>query len=224
MEFVEIFEGERAQRFDSDIRVRIPGYESILHLATAAIASAHPAGSILSVGCGTGQDVLHLARDPAYRVTAIDPSPDMIAFAAARFRGLGIERVDLRCSVVSDLPAEPRYDAALLCFVLHFIPDDGAKDRLLEQIARRLLPGGTLVLTDFARTDAFAENLSMLRAYLDWFSPLAPPARDEYVARVRDRLHLIAPAEYPDRARRAGFRAIRPLYASLHVHGWILER
>lgn len=224
MEFVEIFAGERAREFDSAIRSRIPGYEAILQLATGAIASRRRSGSVLSVGCGTGQDVLQLARDPAYRVTAIDPSPDMVAIASARFRELGIEGVDLRCCSVSDLPDEPRYDAALLCFVLHFMPDDGSKDRLLAQIARRLVPGGALVLTDFARTEAFAEDLSTLAAYLERSTPMAPVARESYLARIRDRLHLLPAGEYPERARRAGFARIRPLHASLHVHGWIMER
>ncbi len=224
MEFVEIFAGGRAREFDSAIRWRIPGYETILQLATAAITRRRRSGSVLSVGCGTGQDVLQLARDPAYRVTAIDPSPDMVAIAAARFRELGIEGVDLRCCSISDLPDEPRWDAALLCFVLHFMPDDGSKDRLLEQIARRLVPGGALVLTDFARTERFADDLSTLAAYLERSSPLAPAAREEYLARIRERLHLIPASEYEERARRAGFGRIHRLYASLHVHGWVLER
>src|SRR5512133_1685927 len=143
MDFVELFAGDRARQFEANIRARIPGYDVVLRTATSQLACARPAGAVLSVGCGSGEDVVELARRSAYRVTAIDPSPDMIALAEARFRAEGVS-VDLRCCTVSGLPDEPRYDAALLCFVLHFIPDDGGKDRLLEQIARRLRPGGEL--------------------------------------------------------------------------------
>lgn len=224
MEFVELFAGERARDFDATIRKRIPAYDAVLHLATAEVACRHPAGAILSVGCGSGGDVTELARRPEYRVTAIDPSPDMVSQAAARFEAEGVRGVDLRCCTVVDLPDGPQFDAALLCFLLHFIPDDGGKDRLLEQIARRLRPGGELVLLDFCRTDAHARDMSALRVYLEWFSKMGAAEIDPYLARVQNDLHLLAPGAYPDRARRAGFSAARPFHASLHVGGWILEK
>ncbi|BDG02767.1 class I SAM-dependent methyltransferase [Anaeromyxobacter oryzae] len=223
MEFVELFAGDRARQFEATIRARIPGYDVVLQTATAQIACSRGAGAILSVGCGSGQDVIELARRPTYQVTAIDPSPDMVALAAARFRAEGILGVDLRCCTVSDLPDEPRYDAALLCFVLHFIPDDG-KERLLEQIARRLRPGGELVLMDLCRTETHARDMAALRLYLDWFSKMSAVEADAYVARVPNELHLLAPDAYAERARRAGFSTARPFYASLHVGGWILEK
>lgn len=224
MEFVELFAGERARQFEVAIRARIPAYDAVLQLATAEVACRHPAGAILSVGCGSGQDVVELARRPEYRVTAIDPSPDMVSLAAARFQAEGIQGVDLRCCTVSDLPDGPQFDAALLCFVLHFIPDDGAKDRMIGEIARRLRPGGELVLLDFCRTEAHERDLSALRVYLEWFSEMDAAEIDAYVSRVRSELHLLAPEAYADRARRAGLADARPFYASLHVGGWILEK
>lgn len=224
MEYVEVFTGDRARQFDATIRARIPGYEAVLEVANAEMACTCPAGAILSVGCGSGQDVMALARRPAYRVTAIDPSPDMVSLAAARFQAEGIRGVDIRCCTVSDLPDAPQYDAALLCFVLHFIPDDGGKDRLLAQIARRLRPGGALVLLDFCRTESHARDMSALRVHLDWFSGIDDAEADAYVSRVRNELHLLASQAYADRALRAGFSAARQFYASLHVGGWILEK
>jgi tRNA (cmo5U34)-methyltransferase len=224
MEFVELFAGDRAATFEGAIRARIPGYEGALQVAAARLAAACPRGDVLSVGCGSGQDVIQFARRPAYRVTAIDPSPDMVALARERFGAEAIAGVDLRCCTVSELPDEPAYDAAMLTFVLHFIPDDGGKDRLLAAIGRRLRPGGALAILDFCRTETHAEDLSALRVFLDWSSRMAPAEAEAYVARVRDELHLLSTAEYAERARRAGFRSARQFHASLHVSGWLLEK
>jgi SAM-dependent methyltransferase/uncharacterized pyridoxamine 5'-phosphate oxidase family protein len=224
MEYVEVFAGDRARHFDANIRARIPGYETVLEIANAQIARTCPAGAILSVGCGSGQELVPLARRPGYRITAIDPSPDMVVLASARFQAEGTRGVDVRCCTVSDLPDAPQYDAALLCFVLHFIPDDGGKDLLLAQIARRLRPGGALVLLDFCRSENHACDMAALRVYLDWFSKMDRAEADAYVARVSDELHLLPREAYAERAVRAGFSAARQFYACLHVGGWTLER
>jgi tRNA (cmo5U34)-methyltransferase len=224
MDFVELFAGDRARQFEANIRARIPGYEVVLQTATAQIARSRTSGRILSVGCGSGQDVIALARRPSYQVTAIDPSADMVTLAGERFRAEGILGIDLRCCTVSELPDEPRYDAALLCFVLHFIPDDGAKDRLLEQIAQRLRPGGELVLLDFCRTADHAADMRALRVYLEWFSRMPAAEADAYVARIRNELHLLAPEAYVHRGRQAGFSTVRTFYSSLHVRGLLFEK
>jgi SAM-dependent methyltransferase len=55
------------------------------------------AAHVLEIGCGTGEDAVHLARRGT-RVLAIDPSPLMLRIAAAKAKRLGCgERIDFRC-------------------------------------------------------------------------------------------------------------------------------
>lgn len=222
--FVDYFSGDRTRQFDANIRARIPGYQAALQAAAAIVGVHRPLGAILSVGCGTGADLVELARRPGYRVTGIDPAPDMLALAAARLASEGIQGVDLRQGTVADLPDVPAFDAALLCFVLHFLPDDGTKDRMLEGIARRLCPGGQLVVLDLCRTRDHGRNMAVLRQHLDWFWAGPPAEADAYVRRVREELHLLAAEAYPERARRAGFASAWPFHASLHVGGWVFDK
>jgi SAM-dependent methyltransferase len=95
--------------------------------------------------------------------------------------------------------------------------------RLLAHLARRLRPGGVLLLLDFCRGATPAADLAAMRVYLEWFSGMSPADAEAYLTRVRTQLHLLDAAEYPARARRAGFAALRPFLASPHVGGWVLE-
>jgi tRNA (cmo5U34)-methyltransferase len=221
--FEDYFSGEATRRFDANVRARIPGYEPALRLAAAVIAGHVPPGDVLSVGCGTGADLLELARRPGWRLTGIDPAPDMLALAEERFRAEGLSGIDLRHGTVDDLPDAPAFDAALLCFVLHFVPDDGAKERLLAGIARRLRPGGRLVLLDFCRTPEHARDMAVLRTWLAWWWDGPAAEADAYVRRVSAELYLAAADTYPARARAAGFASAWRFHASLHVTGWVFE-
>ncbi|HET9597539.1 MAG TPA: class I SAM-dependent methyltransferase [Anaeromyxobacteraceae bacterium] len=221
--FEDYFSGEATRRFDANVRARIPGYEVALRLASAVVAARVPPGDLLSVGCGTGADLVELARRPGWRVTGIDPAPDMLALAGERLRAEGLSAVELRPGTVEDLPDAPAYDAALLCFVLHFVPDDGSKERLLAGIARRLRPCGRLVLLDFCRTPEHAHDMAVLRTWLAWWWDGSPAEADAYLKRVSSELYLAAADSYPARARAAGFASAWRFHASLHVAGWLFE-
>jgi hypothetical protein len=83
-EFVELFAGDRAQRYDGAIRRLIPGYEAFLQLAVAELAAAQPAGAVLAAGCGTGQEAperrgIRATRGAAVRRGAPLPRPALRA-------------------------------------------------------------------------------------------------------------------------------------------------
>ncbi len=130
---------------------RMPGYE-LLHLLTAAqMVERLPAQArVLVVGAGTGQEILRLARArPDWQFTAADVSPDMLALAQQNFVKAGIaDRVQLHAGPLEALNSGHNHDAALLILVAHFVPHDGRKLRLLQEIAERLSPGALLLMAD----------------------------------------------------------------------------
>src|SRR3546814_8804878 len=65
----------------------------------------------------------------------------MLALAQSQVEKAGIgNRITFICNEVSALPPQPSFDAALMIGVLHHIPEDTEKARLLEDIACRLSP------------------------------------------------------------------------------------
>jgi trans-aconitate 2-methyltransferase len=96
--------------------------------------------TVLDAGCGTGLVTAALRdRLPNGHVIALDASPSMIAAAVER---LGADRVTyLTHDLMDPIPIEP-VDAVFSTATFHWIPDH---DRLFENLAAVLLPGGQLI-------------------------------------------------------------------------------
>jgi SAM-dependent methyltransferase len=94
--------------------------------------------AILEIGCGTGHNLPMLARFGT--VEAIELDPAARAMAAQR---LGRPIGDARLPELAGVP-EHHFDLVALLDVLEHVEDDRAA---LRSIARRLKPGGALLLT-----------------------------------------------------------------------------
>jgi SAM-dependent methyltransferase len=107
----------------------------------------HPV-NVLDVGCGEGLDALWLARQ-GYTVTAIDPSPTMLASARLAAKRLTRnERLKLRLLECDDNGAVGLLDAhsfdLVVCHGVIMYQDDDAS--FLANLSSLLAPGGILSL------------------------------------------------------------------------------
>ncbi len=151
-----MFTGAEADRYAEKIRARAPGYEALHEIAVAWLQGAVGSGEpIFVVGVGEEEDLLRLAKaDPTWRLTGVEPEPDMLRIGGRRIRQHGlVASVDLRQGFVSGLPTSRAYSAATAILVSHFLPDDGATVRFFADIAARLRPGATLVSADLEAGD-----------------------------------------------------------------------
>jgi SAM-dependent methyltransferase len=95
-------------------------------------------GTILELGCGTGNDADRLARE-GYSVTAIDLSAEAIERATARF-GSGV--MFLRADMAMPLPfPDSSFDAVMSNVALHMFPDSVTRS-VFAEIGRLVRPGG----------------------------------------------------------------------------------
>ena len=99
----------------------------------------------LDVGCGAGLLAEPLARLGA-QVTAVDPSPELIAAAQVHASGQSLE-IDYRAGTVEEIGGE--FDLITAMEVIEHTPDPA---KFLEAIAARLAAGGLLVLSTPNRT------------------------------------------------------------------------
>ena len=103
--------------------------------------------ALLDIGCGTGRHALELAKR-GYRVTGVDPSPEMLAFLKA-------EAVRAKLPVTASegtlrrLGVTGPFDAAY-CFMdtFRFLLTNDEILAHLRAVAKQLAPGG-IYLTDF---------------------------------------------------------------------------
>ena len=105
-------------------------------------------GSILDVGCGTGDNALYFAGR-GHRVTGIDFLAEPIARAKqkAAGRGLSVNFLVMDALALKDLPEV--FDTAIDCGLFHVFSDDDRR-RYVEGLATVVKPGGRLLLLCFS--------------------------------------------------------------------------
>lgn len=105
-----------------------------------------PAGRVVVVGCGYGDDAAELARR-GLTVTAFDVAPSAVRAAAGRFSDLP---VDWRTGDLFNLPREwiGAFDLVVEIFTIQALPLD-LRGRASLAVRSLVAPGGTLFL--FAR-------------------------------------------------------------------------
>jgi S-adenosylmethionine-diacylgycerolhomoserine-N-methlytransferase len=142
---------------------------------------AAPGTAVLEMGCGTGRNLVKLARlAPAARLYGVDVSAEMLATAARTLDRAGLgDRVRLAQAGGQgfDPQAEfgiERFDTIYFSYVLSMIPDwRVVVERALDQLA----PGGTLAVVDFG--DQLAAPAWRRRLLLGWLSLFDVHPRDE---------------------------------------------
>jgi tRNA (cmo5U34)-methyltransferase len=128
--------------YDEQRRKIIPGFERFYETLLDRIktGSKEP-NRVIDLGAGTGLATKLLTNHyPESQVRLVDASEEMLAEARNTLDGESFN------FVVQDLETieleEKSWDAAISALVLHYLPDD-KKIRLLEQVYRGLVPGGT---------------------------------------------------------------------------------
>jgi SAM-dependent methyltransferase len=117
---------------------------------SAALAGLQAGQTVLDLGCGAGLDVLLAAWQvgPAGRVIGVDMTPEMIALARRHAADAAVTNVEFRLGSIEDLPVEDSsVDVVISNCVASLSP---AKDRLLAEAWRVLVPGGRLAVADLA--------------------------------------------------------------------------
>ncbi len=205
----------------------IPGYASLARLAVALLAAsplaAKAGAAVLVAGCGTGAELL-AAREqrPDWRLTALDPSAEMLAIARSR---LGEDSgVDWRQAAVEDLSGDAAFAGALSVLVLQSLPDDGPKLAFLTALARSLRPGGQLVLVDLMRPPVSPLQSQMEAAWLGFQRASGVGESAEALTRLAGGLHPIGLARLTALVNAAGFSDPAVVFQALDVQGFLLQR
>ncbi len=112
------------------------GRRTVLDVVVAGLGSSEPA-RILDAGCGSGRNMVELARHGS--VTGIELSETSVALA--RDRGAG----EVVAGSILEMPfAEDSFDLAVSLDVIEHLEDDLAA---LRELRRVVAPGGSLLVT-----------------------------------------------------------------------------
>jgi len=226
MDFQQERYAKGAAGYDERIHKTFPFYETI-HTAINAVLRVclKPESELLIVGTGTGAEILELGKtNPGWRFLGVDPAQPMLDLAKEKIQAAGLgERVHLLNVYVDDLPADRLYDGATVAMVLHFVPDDGGKLKLLCEVAKRLKSGAPLVLMD-AHGDLSAAGSKLFLQAWKHQQNLAGVKWDEVESGMKERMktiHLVSSARMEQLLTEAGFHRIQRFFQVFILGGWI---
>ena len=116
------------------------------------VAALQTPATILEIGCGTGRNLMRLARRfPQARLTGLDLSADMLARARRGLEPFGA-RIDLmHQAYVRPLRDEPRFDLIVLSYCLSMI--NPGWEQVIASARQDLRPRGLIAVVDFHDSD-----------------------------------------------------------------------
>ncbi|MCO5734394.1 class I SAM-dependent methyltransferase [Rhizobium sp. SSA_523] len=200
---------------------KVPGLADLHKMAALLIAEqALGAANVLVVGAGGGLEIRGMAEiRPHWRFTGVDPSPAMLDIArqtTSRFA----KRTHLVCGTAVDAPAGP-FDGAVCLLTLHFL---ALRERLetLQEIRRRLKPGGVFVAAHHTEIDGQAQTWLARSATFAAGLGLLPAQAAASARAMAERLPLLSPHQEEACFREAGFRKPSLFYAALSFRGWVM--
>ncbi|GAB4455555.1 MAG: hypothetical protein Kow0070_03960 [Anaerolineales bacterium] len=128
----------------------------------------HPAGRAIDLGCGTGTNVITLAK-AGWQVTGVDFALPAIRQAKAKLKREHLT-ADLRVGDVTRLNGiHGPFDLALDIGCFHSLPPTGKQD-YLTQLERILAPGGYWLMYGFFRPSPLQPGPGLVEADLDFAS------------------------------------------------------
>lgn len=114
----------------------------------AEAAAGTIVGDVLDVGCGTGENALHLAS-LGRRVLGIDSAPTAVARAREKAAARGVPAVFLVADALDLGKLRRRFETVVDCGMFHAL-DPAQRRAYAESLTEVLSPGGTLLLLCFS--------------------------------------------------------------------------
>jgi tRNA (cmo5U34)-methyltransferase len=224
------YDATHAAAYDAKIRKLIPGYALLHALSLELLDEALPErATVLVAGSGTGTELAALhARCPAWQLTGVEPSADMMAQAAMRLEeACAHGRVTLvNAALSAEVLPEAVFDAATALLVVHFLPDDGQKAEFLAALARALRPGGMVLIADLCGRHGDAAFDRLFRVWRHQQTKLGRPQasieRDFQL--LRTQVYPVTPHRLAALLVAAGFSRPQPYFQALGIIGWWAHR
>jgi S-adenosylmethionine-diacylgycerolhomoserine-N-methlytransferase len=150
-------------------------------------------GAVLEIGCGTGRNLVRIARTyPEAACHGLDVSAAMLATAARSVARAGLEpRIRLACGDATAFDPEvlfgrSRFDRIVISYALSMIPP---WERVLAEAAGHLAPDGQLHVVDFGGQAGLPRPVrAVLNRWLAAFSVMPRAALPQTIADVASAL------------------------------------
>ena len=150
------FDDGVANCFDDMANRCIPYYREVIQItASAALKFLPENGTVLDIGCSTGNTLLFIAKtlsDKNVKLIGIDPSESMLKKAEEKSSVFTYSH-DIEFQMGDAESCElPDCDMIIMNYTLQFIPVSKRKD-VIKRMYKALKPGGVLILSEKLRQE-----------------------------------------------------------------------
>lgn len=219
----DFFTQELAERYDERNSKLSPISKNLIFLTRLILENLPTQAKILSVGAGTGNEILSLAESqPQWTFVAVEPSLSMLNVCRRRLQDAGLlHRCELVHGFAEDLPAQAEFDAALAFLVGHFVKRED-RAAFYGSMSSRLRPGGFLVNAELSYDLESPEFPPMLK---NWESiQRLMGATSESLAglsqQLKNVLTVLPPAQVEGLIRQSGIPLATRFFQSFMISAW----
>lgn len=217
------FSEERAQGYDERNQKLAAIIEGLHFLTRLVLKNLPDQAKILSVGAGTGAEILYLAKAfPEWSFVAVEPSMSMLNVCKERLKSEGfIERCEFIHGYVQDVPLGTEYDAALAFLVAHFV---GREERLAfyQGMIDRLKEGGYLVNAEISYDLQSKEFPAMLNNWQEVQRLMGgtPESLKTLPKVLKEMLTVLSPEETEAVLKKSGIPLPVKYYQAFLISAW----
>lgn len=219
----DIFTAEMANQYDEKTRQLAPISDG-LHFLMRIVLEGRPVHArVLSVGVGTGADILALAKAfPGWSFVAVEPSRSMLNVCRERMESAHLlDRCEFVHGYATDLPPEREFDIATALFVGHFVKRQD-RSGFYRSITDRLRDGGCFINAELSFDLNCATFPSMVK---NWQSVQRLMGGTEESLKcvpqqLQEVLSVLCPEEVEAMLTNAGVGAPVRFFQAFMIAGW----
>jgi len=219
----DFFTKEHAERYDERNKNLSPISDNLHFLIRLILKDLPPKAKILSVGAGTGAEIIALAKHfPKWSFVAVEPSLSMLEVCKERVRAAGfMQRFEFFHGYAKDFVDGENFDAALAVLVGHFVVRE-ERVSFYKSLVSRLKTGGYFINAEISYDLDSPEFPEMLKGWEQVQRLMG--ATSESLAglpkQLREVLTVLPPDEVRSLIRDADIELPIRFFQALMISGW----
>lgn len=221
---VQIFEEMGGDLYDKNNAAFRPVFDNIKVLNSIILKDLPKDARILSVGIGTGEDIINLGeQNPGWTFVGVEPAKSMLDKCRSKLEKKGLlDRCTLHNGYLDSLNSSEKFDAVICLFVLHFVKGLDAKKKMFCSFSNYLNNDGILIMTEISVDIKSCEYSQLIE---NWKGTHAlTGASEEALSKVPEMIEevlgVIPPEKTAELLKDSGFPIPIAYFQSFLIRGW----
>lgn len=225
---VQIFEDMGGDLYDQNNRSFKTVSDNIQMLNGLILKDLSKDARILSVGIGTGADIIELAeKNPGWSFVGVEPAKSMLAKCRYKLEERGLsQRCSLYNGYLEDFQSEEKFDAVLCLFVMHFIKSLSERAKMILLFANYLKERGILIQTEIS---VDIHSLEYEHLIENWkathgLTGTSQKNLDQIPNSIEEVLGVISPEKTTELLKENGFPIPIQFFQAFLIRGWYAQK